>query len=401
MALRTPPSWLQNGSHPAENDRLTQQSIFSSTGIIGASSMQVTAQASPNMTVNVASGWASILSSTSNGGVYVAYNDAAVTLTVTSNATGSTRIDRVVATVNDSYYSGASNNVVFSVVVGTTSAPATPSNSISLATISVANGASAITSGNITDTRTLTTSSLVSQSTFLPVAGGTMTGTEILAAGTTSVAPLKFQSGVALSAAAGASVEYDGTNAYLTPSSAATSGRGALGAGHYYEVVGTTPTIANTGATYLSLLGVGLTVAASTTYEVELNLAVSGLGSTSRVATFNLIGNGTATLQSTAPGGYLLLTNSSAAMAANNSTFNNTPAIDLQIASGSTATVYNIHLRGLIRVNASGTINPAIKFSVATGTAGITVAGSYARFTPITGTSSFQTGSNLALGAWA
>jgi hypothetical protein len=227
-----------------------------------------------------------------------------------------------------------------------------------------------------------------------------MTGTEILAAGTTSVAPLKFQNGVALSAAAGAAVEYDGANAYLTPSSAATSGRGALGAGHYYEIIGTTPTIASSANTYLSLLGVGLTVAASTTYEVELNLTVSGLGSTPRTVNFNLLGNGTATLQ-TNGGGYLAVTNSSAAMAANNSVYFTTPGSDLQIASGSTATLYNIYIRGLIRVNASGTINPAIKFSVATGTAGVTVAGSYARFTPVTGTSSFLTNSNLALGAWA
>jgi len=401
MALRTPPSWLQNGSHPAENDRLTQQAIFSSTGIIGASSMQVTAQGSPNMTVNVAAGWASILSSTSNAGVYVAYNDAAVTLTVPSNPTYSPRIDRVVATVSDSYYSGATNTVAFQYLTGTTSAPAIPNNSISLATISVALNATSVTSGNITDTRSLASSTLVSQSTtFLPIAGGTMTGTEILAAGTTSVAPLKFQNGVALSAAAGAAVEYDGANAYLTPSSAATSGRGALGAGHYYEIIGTTPTIASSANTYLSLLGVGLTVAASTTYEVELNLTVSGLGSTPRTVNFNLLGNGTATLQ-TNGGGYLAVTNSSAAMAANNSVYFTTPGSDLQIASGSTATLYNIYIRGLIRVNASGTINPAIKFSVATGTAGVTVAGSYARFTPVTGTSSFLTNSNLALGAWA
>jgi len=401
MALRTPPSWLQNGSHPAENDRLTQQAIFSSTGIIGASSMQVTAQGSPNMTVNVAAGWASILSSTSNAGVYVAYNDAAVTLTVPSNPTYSPRIDRVVATVSDSYYSGATNTVAFQYLTGTTSAPAIPNNSISLATISVALNATSVTSGNITDTRSLASSTLVSQSTtFLPIAGGTMTGTEILAAGTTSVAPLKFQSGVALSAAAGAAVEYDGANAYLTPSSAATSGRGALGAGHYYEIIGTTPTIASSANTYLSLLGVGLTVAASTTYEVELNLTVSGLGSTSRTVNFNLLGNGTATLQ-TNGGGYLAVTNSSASMAANNSVYFTTPGSDLQIASGSTSTIYNIYIRGLIRVNASGTINPAIKFSVATGTAGVTVAGSYARFTPVTGTSSFLTNSNLALGAWA
>jgi hypothetical protein len=42
MTLRTPPSWLQNGSHPAENDRLTTQALWATTGIINSSSLAVT-----------------------------------------------------------------------------------------------------------------------------------------------------------------------------------------------------------------------------------------------------------------------------------------------------------------------------------------------------------------------
>lgn len=157
MALRTPPSWLQQGSHPAENDRLTMQGIFSTSGIIGASSLAVTAQGTPNMTVNVAAGHGAVVSSTSNAGVYVAYNDAAVTLSITTADATYTRIDRIVMTINDAYYSGLLNNVTFTVLAGTPSgspvAPSTPANSISLATISVAAGATSIGSGVITDTR--------------------------------------------------------------------------------------------------------------------------------------------------------------------------------------------------------------------------------------------------------
>jgi hypothetical protein len=37
MALRTPPSWLQNGSHPAENDRLTAtQALWAASGVFAA-----------------------------------------------------------------------------------------------------------------------------------------------------------------------------------------------------------------------------------------------------------------------------------------------------------------------------------------------------------------------------
>jgi hypothetical protein len=165
MALRTPPSWLQQGSHPAENDRLTMQGIVSSTGIIGASSLAVTAQGTPNMTVNVASGWGAILSSTANAGIYQFYNDATAILTISTANPSNPRIDRVVATVNDAFYSGTTNNVTFSVVAGTPAAsptaPATPSNSISLATILVGTSVTSITAGNITDTRVAVTSNLL------------------------------------------------------------------------------------------------------------------------------------------------------------------------------------------------------------------------------------------------
>lgn len=164
MALRTPPSWLQYGSHTAENDRLNQQSLFSSTGVI-ANSMKVTAQGTPDMTLNVASGWCSIVSSYSNAGVYVGYNDATVILTIATSDPSNARIDLIVATVNDQGYSGVTNNITYQVITGTPAAspavPSTPSNSIALAQIAVAAGATSITSGNITDVRVPAISNMV------------------------------------------------------------------------------------------------------------------------------------------------------------------------------------------------------------------------------------------------
>lgn len=165
MALRTPPSWLQNGSHPAENDRLSTQALYATTGIIGTSSLAVTQNSPAGMSVRVASGWAAIVGTTqANMGTYVIYNDAIDTLTVTTANPTNPRIDRVVATVRDAYYSGAFNDVIFQVVAGTPagspSAPATPANSISLATIAVAAGTTAITNANITDTRVDVTTNL-------------------------------------------------------------------------------------------------------------------------------------------------------------------------------------------------------------------------------------------------
>ena len=96
MALRTPPSWLQQGSHPAENDRLTMQGLVSSTGILGASSLAVSQSGTPAMSVSVASGWGAVVgNSTTNMGVYQFYNDAATTLTVATADPSNPRIDRV------------------------------------------------------------------------------------------------------------------------------------------------------------------------------------------------------------------------------------------------------------------------------------------------------------------
>jgi hypothetical protein len=181
MALRTPPSWLQNGSHPAENDRLTAQAIFATTGIVTSGSMAVTANSPVGMSVLVASGWAAIVGTTqANMGTYMAYNDATDTLTITTADPTNPRIDRVVVTVNDAYYTGATNNVVLSVLAGTPAgsptAPATPANSISLATIAVAAGALSIGSGNITDTRVLTTTNLPTGDITAVTAGTGLSG---------------------------------------------------------------------------------------------------------------------------------------------------------------------------------------------------------------------------------
>ena len=185
MALRTPPSWLQNGSHPAENDRLSMQSIIASSGIIGTSSLAVTQAGTPAMAVQVAAGWGAIVGNyTTNMGVYQFYNDAATQLTITTANPTNPRIDRIVVTINDSYYTGSTNNVTFTVVAGTPAvsptAPATPTNSISLATVAVAAGATSIVNANITDTRVAVTTNLpvgditeVQGGTGISVASGT------------------------------------------------------------------------------------------------------------------------------------------------------------------------------------------------------------------------------------
>lgn len=178
MTLRTPPSWLQNGSHPAENDRLTTQALWATTGIIKSTSLAVTQNSPVGMSVLIAQGWAAIVGTTqSNMGTYVAYNDAETVVAITTANPTNPRIDLVCATVQDAYYTGSQNNVVFQVVVGTPASspvvPSVPANSIALAEIAVAAGALSITTGNITDRRVLVTTNIPEVGDISEVIAGT------------------------------------------------------------------------------------------------------------------------------------------------------------------------------------------------------------------------------------
>jgi hypothetical protein len=178
MTLRTPPSWLQNGSHPAENDRLTTQALWATTGIINSSSLAVTQNSPVGMSVIIAGGWAAIVGTTqSNMGTYVGYNDAPTVVAITTANPTNPRIDLICMTVQDAYYTGASNNVIFQVVAGTPAGspvvPSVPANSIALAEVAVAAGALSITTGNITDRRVLVTTNIPETGDITAVTAGT------------------------------------------------------------------------------------------------------------------------------------------------------------------------------------------------------------------------------------
>jgi hypothetical protein len=169
---------LQNGSHPAENDRLTTQALWATTGIIKSNSLLVHENTPPGLSVVVDSGWAAIVGTTqSNMGTYVTYNDASVVLSLNTANPTNPRIDLICATVNDAYYTGSLNNVVIQAIAGTPAgspvAPALPANSITLATVAVGAGATSILNANITDTRVLVTTNIPEVGDISAVNAGT------------------------------------------------------------------------------------------------------------------------------------------------------------------------------------------------------------------------------------
>jgi hypothetical protein len=121
--------------------------------------LQVVQNSGMNITVNAGFGVVPNSTSATQGG-YVAGSMTSTTLTVPTSNPSNPRIDLVCLTVvdtgDDTGYSEL--QVVEGTAAASPSAPATPSNSIVLAQIAVAAGATSITTSNITDARTYTNS---------------------------------------------------------------------------------------------------------------------------------------------------------------------------------------------------------------------------------------------------
>jgi hypothetical protein len=150
MAEINPPAWLANvNTNQARQGRLLATALIS-PGAWGTSDLNVTAAG--GMVVTVTAGGAYVRgSSQTRQGCYACYNDANKNLTLASGG-GTTRIDLIIARVNDTAYVAGSDNWVLEVVDGTSSAPAAPAapvSSLVLAQITVGAGVSSVSGSNI------------------------------------------------------------------------------------------------------------------------------------------------------------------------------------------------------------------------------------------------------------
>lgn len=123
-----------------------------------------------------------------------------------------------------------------------------------------------------------------------------------------------------------------------------------------------------------------ITLTANTTYLFDCIFSLTAMSATSGNCTFDIIGAGTATFTSVAWIGNTRDANIGGATAASN-IFSQTSASSGQIAQASTSTEFYAHIKGIIRVNAGGTIIPSI--GLVTAAAAVVGTNSYFKLTPI------------------
>jgi hypothetical protein len=169
MAEINPPAWEQAGSYAAQQDRMALCAMLTPGPAIGpfsplggvrpdSNGLAVAAQSTPAMSVKVASGTCWVPATIPLNAGWTCHNNGSRTVTIAAASGSNPRIDLIVAHAYDATDDiGSLSQWNLEAVTGTPAsspvAPAAPTNSIVLAHVAVAAGATSITSGNIADER--------------------------------------------------------------------------------------------------------------------------------------------------------------------------------------------------------------------------------------------------------
>ena len=117
MAVQTPPYVLQNASHQAKLFRQTSSALIDNEGVVAGTDLAVTANSTPNMSVNVAAGSVWVYGDyATDAQYYFAHNDGVVNLAISSADSSNPRKDLIIAQINDSAYSGSADDWELKVV---------------------------------------------------------------------------------------------------------------------------------------------------------------------------------------------------------------------------------------------------------------------------------------------
>jgi hypothetical protein len=207
-------------------------------------------------------------------------------------------------------------------------------------------------------------------------------------AGTTTVEAMIFHAGSLMTSVTAGAVEYDGTALYFAVQAAA---RGVIPAVQMsVQTADRTGTNVNTAQAVFDSAQDVLTVQASTSYFFEAEYQIESTGTTGNSLGVLFALGGGASLTGIA------YTAQSRDTTAATLTYRSTVATVTQVTEVvAAATERTISLRGIIRVNAGGTLTPQVQYSAAPGVAPTIRANSFFRLWPI--------GSNTVatVGAWA
>lgn len=145
-------SWFENAAHDAVDDRRVLEGIMRQGGV--GSDTDCVATPGAGLVINISAGHVFIPGSVAAGpGWYHGYNDGAEPVAISAPSV-SARTDLIVAIVNDSFYSGGSDEWTFEAVAGSTGSfpnpPATPNNAIPLYELTVNPGDTGFASGDLT-----------------------------------------------------------------------------------------------------------------------------------------------------------------------------------------------------------------------------------------------------------
>lgn len=195
--------------------------------------------------------------------------------------------------------------------------------------------------------------------------GGTLSAALVLAAGTTTLAPLKFQSGSVLTTPVAGVIEYDGSYFYGTPS-IANSKRGSVDVS-FWNINGSyvrpSASIAqklfNSTTNGAVNLGIGI-------YLIECMFSLTGLSTSSPTSvSFLLGGTGGA---SSGFGMWGCSSEGNSAPGAAFTTQTEFPNSAMLVVPANVTGSCTVYIRGLIQVGSGGTIIPETQLSVAAAT---------------------------------
>lgn len=160
--LINPPTWTQNGSYTAEQDRRLIGAIIRTEGVANSSSMVPRIVANSRQ-VTISAGGAYVNgdyahTGAGGGGMYFSYNDGAFEVVLPVAGTIA-RYDLIVLRIYDSAVSGSINEARFEVVTGTPSEspriPAVPGSAIAIAAVKINPGTTQIQASDLSDQRTI------------------------------------------------------------------------------------------------------------------------------------------------------------------------------------------------------------------------------------------------------